>query len=157
MRRHVALLAFTLMLAGSTSALANDANGTTVPAPAPAVTADAAVATAEAAAVPAWIVDRTERRPTMLSALYGTYGTLQILDLVSTRKAIAVGGHEVNPVMGSGGTTRMLIVKSAGAAMSIYMAERMWKKNRVAAIVTMVAMNGVSAAVVAHNARIAGR
>ena len=76
---------------------------------------------------------------------------------MTTKKAIAGRAAESNPLMGSGSTTRMVLVKAAGASMSIYFAERMWKKNRIGAIVTAAALNGISAAVVARNARLARR
>ena len=94
------------------------------------------------------------KRPVVLSALYASYGTLQVLDVVSTRKALSLGAHEVNPIMGAASTRRMMVVKMAGTSASIFLAERMWKKHRVAAIVTMALVNGLSAAVVSHNARV---
>jgi hypothetical protein len=51
----------------------------------------------------------------------------------------------------------MLAVKAVSTAASIYFAERAWKKNRKGAIVLMAAINGVTAAVVAHNLRPARR
>ncbi len=97
---------------------------------------------------------REPQRPRALMALYGTYATLQVMDIVSTRRAIGSGGQESNPLMGSGQTGQMIAMKALGSAASIYFSERIWKKNRVAAIVTMAAVNGVTAAVVAHNAQI---
>jgi len=94
---------------------------------------------------------REPQRPRALTVLYGSYVTLQVMDIVSTRKAMGAGGYEANPLMGSGQTGRMIAMKAAGSALSIYLAERTWKKNRVGAIVTMAAMNGLTAAVLAHN------
>jgi hypothetical protein len=85
--------------------------------------------------------------------MYGTYGALSVMDLVSTRKAVANGAFEANPLMGSGNTKQMLAMKAATGAMSIYFAEKLWKKNRVGAIVTMAAINGMTAAIVARNTR----
>jgi hypothetical protein len=126
---------------------------------APAESVAAAVTTTEAApALPSWVVpSRHEKRPAALVALYGTYGALAIADLTSSKKAFAAGGHEGNPLMGSGHTSRMVLVKGAGAALSIYFAERMWKKNKVGAIITMAVVNSISASVVAHNVGIAKR
>jgi len=97
------------------------------------------------------------KRPLALSTMYGTYATLQVLDLVTTRKAIGAGAHEANPVMGPGTTGQMIAVKAIGGAASIYFAEKAWKKNRVGAIVLMAALNGATAAIVAHNTRVARR
>src|SRR5205085_1486890 len=74
------------------------------------------------------------KRPAGLTALYASYATLQALDVVSTRKAIAAGGHEVNPIMGTGGTARIVAVKAAMGAMTVYLAEKAWRKNRTGAI-----------------------
>lgn len=45
-------------------------------------------------------------------------------------------------------------VKAGTTAASIWLAERMWKRNRVGAIVTMVAVNGMMASVAAPNASV---
>jgi len=95
---------------------------------------------------------REPKRPLALSVLYGSYATLQVLDIVSTRQVIAAGGYEANPLMRSGQLPRMIAVKAASAGLSIYLAERMWKKNRAGAIATMALANGLTAAIVAHNA-----
>jgi hypothetical protein len=89
----------------------------------------------------------------VLSALYGTYGTLQALDVVSTRRALAAGARERNPMMKGGNMTAMIAVKAAAGASTIFFTERLWKKNRVGAIIVMAALNGASAAIVAHNQR----
>jgi hypothetical protein len=46
-----------------------------------------------------------------------------------------------------------IAMKAASSVGTVYIAEKMWKKHRAGAIVLMAAMNGVSAAVVAHNNR----
>ena len=125
--------------------------------PAPLADAVATVARDMAPAMPSWAVDRSERRPAALPALYGTYAALQILDVVSTKKAITAGAIEANPLLKSGGQTRTLAIKAATGAATMFFTERAWKKNRVGAIVLMAALNGATAAVVARNARHAGR
>ena len=100
-----------------------------------------------------WAIAQSPRRPVALAALYGTYGTLQALDVVSTRRAIATGAQERNPLMKNGNMAAMVAVKAAAGASTIYFAERMWKKNRVGAVIVMAALNGATAAVVAHNQR----
>jgi hypothetical protein len=112
-------------------------------------------AAAAADPLPAWAVDRPQQRPAALQVLYGSYAALQVADIVSTRRALAAGATEANPLMKSaaGSSGAMLAVKAASAAGTIYLAERTWKKHRTGAIVLMAILNGVSAAVVAHNAR----
>ncbi len=102
--------------------------------------------------IPAWAVDHADRRPAVLPALYGTYATLQALDVYSTRRALSAGATEANPLLESGGRARTLAIKGAAGAATIFFAERAWKKNRAGAIVLMLALNGATAAIVAHNA-----
>ena len=99
---------------------------------------------------------QTPRRPVALATLYGTYGTLQVLAVVSTHRALAAGAQERNPIMKSG-TPSMIAVKAVTGASTIYFAERMWKKNRVGAVIVMAVLNGATAAVVARNQRNARR
>jgi Domain of unknown function (DUF5658) len=99
---------------------------------------------------------RTEtRRPGVLPAMYVSFGALQVLDVYSTRRAIDRGAVEVNPVMKglAGNSAAMIAAKSAATALSIYCAEKAWKRNRTVAIVLMAVLNGATATVVAHNLR----
>jgi uncharacterized protein DUF5658 len=114
---------------------------------------------AGAPALPEWAVERVQHRPALLPALYASYGSLQVADLVTTMQAVNAGAHEVNPTMkpAIGSSASMLAIKAATGAGAIYLSERMWKKNRVGAIVLMATVNGVTAAVVAHNMRTARR
>ena len=96
-----------------------------------------------------------QKRPPALPALYGSFATFQVLDIVSTQKARSAGAKEMNPMMG--GTGQMIAMKAATSALSIYLVEQTWKKNRAGAIITMVAINGLTAAVAAHNFRNARR
>jgi hypothetical protein len=103
------------------------------------------------AAQPPWTA--AARRPTALPAMYVSFGALQVLDVYSTRRAIARGAVEANPVMKglAGNAAAMLAVKGAATAVSIYCAEKAWKRHRKAAIVLMLVLNGATAAVAAHN------
>ena len=100
---------------------------------------------------------RTPKRPTLLPALYGTFATLQVMDVISTKKALSAGGYEANPLMRRGNIGTTIAIKAASATAAVYLVEKIWKKNRVGAIVVMAALNGAGAAVVAHNNRIARR
>jgi hypothetical protein len=93
------------------------------------------------------------RRPGALVGLYASLAGLNALDVYSTRRALNSGAREVNPVMAStsGNFGAMLAIKAATTTSSIYLAEKLWKKNRAAAIVTMVAVNGATAAIAARN------
>jgi uncharacterized membrane protein len=104
-----------------------------------------------------WTLSQSPHRPAAVGVLYGTYATLQALDVVSTRKALGAGGHELNPLMNRGNVGAMLAVKAAVGVSTIYFTEKLWKKNRAGAIAVMVALNGAQAAIVAHNTRNATR
>ncbi|MEW6320171.1 MAG: DUF5658 family protein [Acidobacteriota bacterium] len=92
-------------------------------------------------------------RPKALPALYASVVGLNVMDFVTTRQGLAAGAVEANPMMRGvvGNSAAFIAVKAASAATSIWMAERLWKKNRAAAIATMVVVNSGLAAVVAHN------
>lgn len=94
-------------------------------------------------------------RPAILPALYATLGVMQAWDIYSTRAAIQAGAREANPTAAAftGSAGSMLGLKAATTASTIFFAERMWKKNKVGAVVMMVAINGATAAVSMHNMR----
>lgn len=99
-----------------------------------------------------------EGRPSMLPALYASQIALQALDAHSTYSALNKGAHEANPLMKGvvGNKGAMMAVKAGVAASTIVLAERMWKRgNRTGAIATMLIVNGVTAAVVANNYKVA--
>ena len=83
-------------------------------------------------------------------SLYATYGVTQGLDIVSTMVARNRGAVEANPMM-QGGIARGLAVKAAMGAVTVLAVHAMEKKNKKAAIVTMIALNVATAAVVANN------
>lgn len=96
-------------------------------------------------------------RPAALVPLYVSLAVLQGLDIYSTSSALSRGGVEANPAMTavSGSTWRSVAVKSATTAASVYFVERAWKHNRKGALILATAINVATAAVVAHNTRVA--
>src|SRR5688500_16620429 len=88
-----------------------------------------------------------DRRPPSLIPLYVSFGALQVLDPHSTSRALDRGAVEANPVMKpfAGNGAGLLAVKAAGTAGVIYVSEKMWKKNKVAAVIFMVASNSAMA------------
>ncbi len=101
------------------------------------------------AAQVAWSVER----PSSFPALSMTFQVLSGLDWYTTSRALK-NGHEANAVLApiAGHPVALLAAKSAVAAATVYVAERLWKRNHAAAIVVMVAANIVTASAVAHNA-----
>lgn len=123
----------------------------------PLQTAIARTAKSSEPALASWAVLERDKRPATLTTLYGSYAALQVLDVVSTRRALHAGAREVNPLMRGGNMATMIGVKAASGAATIYFAERMWKKNKVGAIAVMAALNGASAIIVARNQQHARR
>jgi len=94
-------------------------------------------------------------RSMALMSLYGSLAALNVLDVVSSRKAIAAGGTERNPLMKDAIQSNHLSlgIKAASTLGTVMMIDRISKKSRKAAIVTAIVANGVTAAIVAHNLR----
>ena len=93
---------------------------------------------------------------TAVKTLFVTYGVVQGLDMASTMKARNRGAIEGNPVM-QGSYGKGIAVKAALGAVSFFAVRAIEKKSKKAAIITMIAMNVGTAAVVAHNLRNAKR
>jgi Domain of unknown function (DUF5658) len=97
------------------------------------------------------------RRPAALVPLYISLASLEALDVHATFDALGRGGVEANPIMRPliGSPAAVVAVKAALTGVMIASSEKLWKKNRAAAVLLMVGMNGAYAAVVAHNYSIA--
>jgi hypothetical protein len=94
-------------------------------------------------------------RPRALGGLYVSFAALQALDAHSTITAVRAGHREANPLIQPFANRPGVLIaaKAATAAGTIALAERLWRKHRVAAVLLMVAANAGYAAVVAHNYR----
>ena len=105
--------------------------------------------------VPPITVAPHAKRPAVLPLLYATLAATQAWDVYSTRAALAAGAREANPASApfATNTGAMIGLKAATTAGTILFAERMWKKNKVAAIVMLGAINGATAAISVHNMR----
>jgi hypothetical protein len=88
-----------------------------------------------------------------LVGLYASTVTLQMLDVRSTYAVIGRGGAEGNPVMAGVVQNKgsFIALKAGLAAGTILAAHQLAKHNKVAAVVTLVALNSAYASVVAHN------
>jgi hypothetical protein len=100
---------------------------------------------------------KAPQRPNALVPLYVSYATLQALDIHSTISGLDRGAAEANPLMKRMTTlpAGLIAVKVASTAGVFYTTERLWKNNRVAAVVFMVGANSAMAWVVQHNYRAA--
>lgn len=85
--------------------------------------------------------------------------TWQMLDFLSTQRGLKAGVQEGNPVMAPlrGSAGAVIVVKAGVSVMTIYAAERMWKHNRKAAVLTLIGVNLGYAAIVSHNLALAAK
>jgi hypothetical protein len=101
------------------------------------------------------ILDPPER-PAALMPLYGSLVALQGLDIHSTRSALGSGASEANPAMRPvvRNSAAFVAVKAGATAGVIWASEKLWKKNRKAAVIFASVVNVAMAAVVANNYRV---
>lgn len=95
-------------------------------------------------------------RPRALLPLYGSLVALQGLDIHSTRRALRSGSaREANPAMRPivNNGAAFVAVKAGATAGVIWASERLWKKNRKAAVIFAGVVNVAMAAIVANNYR----
>jgi hypothetical protein len=87
-----------------------------------------------------------------LGPLYVSFAALQLLDAHST---LTSGAREANPVVQPfvARPVAFVALKTATAVGTVYIAERLWRRDRKKALVLMVAVNAAYAAVVARNYR----
>jgi Domain of unknown function (DUF5658) len=102
-------------------------------------------------------VNRGAGTSATLKSLYASTAVMQGLDVHSTMAVLKHGGGEANPLMGGLVTNKAAFigVKAAVAAGTIMAAHKIGKRNKVAAVVTLVAINSAYAFVVQHNYRVA--
>jgi hypothetical protein len=147
-------------------------SGNPLPAPQPGLDISSAVVSVESGATPsapsstesAGVPDvaliRTvpaPRRPGALPLMYVTRVALQGYDAYSTFAVLNRGGVEANPLMkGAAHPAVFVAVKAATSALTIAVAERMWRKQgrRKAAVALLAVTNGILAISAAHNASV---
>ncbi len=97
------------------------------------------------------------RQSRLLSSLMVSTVVLQALDIHSTYAALGQGAVEANPLMAgvTGNKGAFIATKAAVATATVLAARHMGKRNKVAAIATLVAINSAYAFVVDHNYRVA--
>ena len=108
-------------------------------------------------------VVRTDVRPAMrprpapLVGLYVSLAGMQVLDIASTHRALEAGAVEANPMMAPFARSPLALaaMKAGVTSATIFATERMWKTNRKAALLTMIALNATYGAIAVHNYRVA--
>jgi hypothetical protein len=96
-------------------------------------------------------------RPGALIPLYLTFAGLQALDAHSTWRALDGGARETNPVVRGSldNPASLVLMKGATAAGVVLLTEKLWRRNRTAAVISMIALNSAYATIAAHNYRMA--
>jgi hypothetical protein len=96
-------------------------------------------------------------RPAPLVPLYVAFVGLQALDVHSTFSALDSGAREANPMVRSalGNPAGLVLLKTGTTAGVVLLTERLWPRNRTAAVITMIALNSAYATIAAHNYRTA--
>ena len=101
------------------------------------------------------ISPRVATRPQPLVPLYATFAALQAADAVTTLKALnRPGVRERNPFVRplSGSVSGMVVLKAASTAVTVAAVEKLWRRNRVAAVTTMIGINAAYGVIVSRNA-----
>lgn len=95
----------------------------------------------------------------LLKSLYASTAVMQGLDVHSTLKAFSAGAVEGNPIMSGVTKNRAAFIatKAAVAAVTILATRKIAKKNKVAAVITLIAVNSAYAMIVNHNYKLARR
>jgi hypothetical protein len=93
---------------------------------------------------------------TAVRTLSATFGVVQGLDMASTMIARNRGAVEANPLM-RGSYGKGIAVKAGLGAVALLAVRAIEKRNKKAAVFTMIAMNVGTAVVVANNLRVARR
>ena len=84
-------------------------------------------------------------------SLYASQGALQVLDLVTTSKALGAGHREGNPLFKSGNISAMAMAKVASVGLHVFAVERMKKTRPKTARWLMIATNAMMFGVVVNN------
>ena len=120
-----------------------------------------AAAAGATAAQPAPLLTHVQqKRPAAMVSLYSGFAAMQALDYVTTTRALSSGaGSEANPLMApvAGNPAAFLALKAGSVVGVVWAGEKLWKKNRVGAVVFMVAMDSAMATIAAHNYSITRR
>ncbi len=106
---------------------------------------------------PAFRSARAQKRSSLMSALYASTFTMQALDVHSTLKAFGAGAVEANPLMTDVTKNKLAFValKAGIATSTVLAAHNMARTNKVAAVMTLVAINSAYAMIVDHNYKVA--
>jgi len=114
-------------------------------------------APSQAPAAPFAAPSQAPAAPSLRRSLYVSFAALQVMDAVSTSKALGAGGVEANPAMAGivKNKTAFMAVKVGTAAAAALFTEKLAKNHPRRATVVMMVLNVAYAGIVAHNYRVA--
>jgi hypothetical protein len=92
--------------------------------------------------------------PASLTETYLKQAALHSLDVLTTVTALNQGHVEANPLLGKGHTAAIVGAKVGAMAASVYITQKLFKRNPKAAMVTMVVTNAVLSAVIVNNSAV---
>jgi hypothetical protein len=102
-----------------------------------------------------------DSRGALLPVLYVGLGGLNAFDAFTTTRGLAAGrAVEGNPIVGgfAGKPAAMWAVKGGATFASVFIAERLWRRqHRAQAIAVMLVSNGMMAAVAMRNSSVLSR
>jgi hypothetical protein len=98
-----------------------------------------------------------DRSSKLFSSLLVSTVVMQALDVHSTYRALGQGAVEANPVMAplTNNKAAFIATKAAVATATVLATRQLAKRNKVAALATLVAINSAYAFVIDHNYRVA--
>ena len=108
-------------------------------------------------ASPAFAQSPEAKRPGLLIPLYASNLALHALDVHSTKLSLHAGNREGNPVFKDASIGTMRAVKVGASAATMLLAEKLWKRNRAAAVGAMIVTNVGLSAAIASNYRLSQR
>ena len=88
-----------------------------------------------------------------MMSLYASTVALQALDVHSTMTALNRGAVEANPMMRGVTSNKAVFIttKAALAASTVFVANRLAKRNKTSAMIFLAAVNSIYAGIVMHN------
>jgi Domain of unknown function (DUF5658) len=107
--------------------------------------------------LPRLMIAESYARPVVLAPMYVSLAALQVYDGYTTTHGVKNGAQEANELVGGLASKPVAFwaVKVGTTALSIFVAERLWRNhNRGAAIATMVISNGLMGVIAARNANV---
>lgn len=101
--------------------------------------------------------DEPQKRPALLIPLYLTNIAVNAADVHSTIMALKAGGVEANPILNGMDSAQLITMKVISVGTGIMLAEKLWKRHRVAAVTVMIISNTAVGVIAARNYHLAAR